>query len=261
MKKIETINLTKHELPVVISIPHSGVHITQQMEAVLLDNVIFSNVDWYLPQLYSFLDELGFTTIINNISRYEIDPNRDIKNQNKEASYTKNLIYTKTTFGDEIYKKELDSSEIERRINEFYIPYHQTIKDALHEKLKHFDKVYLIDLHSFGRDLSADIILGNDSGKTISDSFLEIIVKLLKDEGFRVKNNVPYSGGYITKHYANKLENCEAIQVELWYGAYIDKREFGNEEFPNINETTFFNAQQKMKNFFENLKKFMTQFV
>ena len=95
----------------------------------------------------------------------------------------------------------------------------------MQEKLKYFDKVYLIDLHSFGRDLSADIILGNDEGKTTSDSFIELIGNLLKDEGFRVKTNVPYSGGYITKHYGNKLENCEALQIELWYGAYIDKME------------------------------------
>lgn len=80
------------------------------MKDNLLDNVIFSNIDWYLPQLYSFLDKLGFTTIINNITRYEIDPNRDIKNQNKEISYVENFIYTKTTFGDEIYRKELNSN-------------------------------------------------------------------------------------------------------------------------------------------------------
>ena len=258
MKKFEILNLTKHELPVVISIPHSGVNITEKMKVNLLDNVIFSNVDWYLPQLYSFLEELGFTTIINNINRYEIDPNRDIKDQNQNASYVESFIYTKTTFGNEIYKKELDSSEVEQRINEFYNPYHQVLKNALQEKLKYFDKVYLIDLHSFGKDLSVDIILGNDNGKTTSDSFLELIVKLLKDEGFRVKNNVPYSGGYITKHYGNRLENCEALQIELWYGAYIEKRKFGDEEFPNINETVFLNAQQKMKEFFEKLKKFVT---
>ncbi len=32
IKRIETLNLTRHELPVVISIPHSGEYITENMQ-------------------------------------------------------------------------------------------------------------------------------------------------------------------------------------------------------------------------------------
>lgn len=253
--KIETINLNNHKLPVIISIPHSGIYLSKNMYDNLLDNIILPNMDWYLPQLYTFLKELDFTIIINNVSRYVIDPNRSISSEIKEqGTYIDNFVYTKTTFGKEMYKIKLNKEEIENRINEFYNPYHQTIQKAIDSKLKHFNKVYLIDLHSFGRDVSADIVLGNDNGNTTSDSFLQIVNKLLLDEGFKVKNNKPYSGGYITKHYGNK-SSCEALQIELWYQTYINKRDFKEEELPDICQELFENAQHNMKNFFINLSK------
>ena len=256
MQKIETFNLHKHDFPFVISIPHSGEYITPKMKSNLQDNVIFSNIDWYLPKFYYFLKEMGFTTIINRVSRYVIDVNRGLEQRDKENNYTKNLVYTKTTFGNEIYKSEISNSEIEDRINQFYIPYHQMINQAIQEKLKYFNKVYLIDLHSFGRDLRADIILGNGNGKTTNKAFLEQIEKMLNKEGFRVKNNELYSGGYITKYYGSKRGRCETLQMELWYGTYIEKRDFANEEFPNINEELFLETQQRIRNFFEALKNY-----
>lgn len=76
-----TINTSLHELPVVISLPHSGTYITSEMAENLMDDVIFPNTDWYLPKLYGFLKELGFTIIINNMNRHLIDVNRDINDK------------------------------------------------------------------------------------------------------------------------------------------------------------------------------------
>lgn len=253
--KIKTLNLTNHELPFVISIPHSGTYISERMNNKLLDNVIFPSMDWYLPELYSFLEELGFTTIINNVSRYEIDPNRNIEKQGIGDSFVHNFIYTKTTFEDDMYAKDLESDDIEYRIDKFYMPYHQAINNALQEKLKYFDKVYLIDLHSFGKDLNVDFIIGDDDGKTASKEFVNLIEKLLNNEGYTFKENTPYRGGYITRHYGNEIENCETLQIEIWYGAYINKENVKNEQFPKINEMLFKDAQEKMKSFFKGLKK------
>ena len=76
-----TINTSLHELPGVISLPHSGTYITSEMAENLMDDVIFPNTDWYLPKLYGFLKELGFTIIINNMNRHLIDVNRDINDK------------------------------------------------------------------------------------------------------------------------------------------------------------------------------------
>ncbi|MCI8308845.1 MAG: N-formylglutamate amidohydrolase [Clostridia bacterium] len=254
-KKIQLINENNHKYPFIISIPHSGTLISENMNSNLVDNIILANMDWYLPKFYRFLDDMGFTVIINNVSRYMIDTNRDLESKSNDLLYNKNLIYTKTTFNKDMYKLELSKNEIQYRIDNYYIPYHKEIEKNLKEKLKYFDKVYLIDLHSFGKNVDADIVLGNDFGKTTSKEFFEIIKNNLEECNFKVKENAPYRGGFITRNYKEKFKNCETLQIELWYGAYIDNREFVEEYKPSINKKLFYNAQNKMKNFFDKLKK------
>ena len=53
------------------------------------------------------------------------------------------------------------------------------------------------------------------------------------------------------------LKNCEAIQIELWYQTYIDKRSFGNEELPVINNELFGETSRRMENVFIELKKWL----
>lgn len=253
--KIYLFNESKHNYPFVISIPHSGILITEEMNKNMNKEIILANMDWYLPQLYNFLEDMGFTVVINNISRYVIDPNRSLKDETIDLSYSKNLIYTKTTFNKKMYINKLSQEEIQERIDEYYIPYHKEIEKQIKEKLKYFDKVYLIDLHSFGKNVEADIVLGNDYGKTTSKEFFCLIKNEFEKNKFKVSDNKPYKGGYITKYYKEKFSNCETLQIELWYGTYIDSREFGEEYLPKLNEELFKCMQCKMENIFNVLKK------
>lgn len=254
IKKYQIINSNKNEIPVIITIPHSGIYLNKFIYDNLLEDVILANTDWYLQDFYSFLEELGFTVIINNISRYVIDPNRDINAKN-ETNYTNTLIYTKTTWGKEMYKNKPDLVEITKRINNFYIPYHKSIEKEINKKLQHFNKVYLIDLHSFGREQSTDIVLGNNNETTTSQEFINYIEKILNEKNFKVQRNIPYKGGYIVRYHGKNINKCETIQIELSYKSYIEKREFGNEEFPKINKKLFTETQNKMKECFIQLKE------
>ena len=252
MGNIEIWNKEKNNYPIIISIPHSGTHLPREMKEKMLENCVLANMDWYLPKLYSFLKESGYTTIINNVSRYVIDTNREIMDSNDD-SYAKNYIYTKTTWGYDMYKKTPNKNEIDMRIKEYYNPYHKAIKDCIDEKLKVFDKVYLLDLHSFGKDLEQDIVLGNKNGETSSKEFINKIKEGLEKQDFKVSLNKPYSGGYIIKEYAN--EKVETVQIELSYKKYIEDRCFQNEELPIINNELFDKTQEKMKKFYEKLNE------
>lgn len=250
MNKIEIWNENNNKIPIIISIPHSGTYIPKNMKENLLENVVLSNIDWYLQELYSFLKDLGFTTIINNVNRYVVDINREILD-NDNDSYTRSYIYTKTTFEKEMYKEFPNKEEIEHRINEYYKPYHKVVEQAIKEKLDKFDKVYLLDLHSFGKDINENVVLGNRKGETASIEFTNLIRNFLENYGFIVGINNPYSGGFITKKYAKN--NVETMQIELSYKTYIENRNFLNEEFPEINRSLFDETQQKLKNFFREI--------
>lgn len=248
-------NNDKHDIPVVISIPHSGFYLTKEMSENLVDDLVLANMDWYLPKLYSFLEELGYTVIINNMSRYVIDPNRKIDFDILDDSYIHNFIYPVTTFGDEIYKENISFTEVMERINKYHTPYHDLLKSAINEKLKYHDKVYLLDLHSFGNDLGVDVVLGNDYGATCSEKFMFLVKDLLNKYELLTMENDHFRGGYITRYYGEEFDGCETLQMELCYKSYIYNREYGNEDFPLIEEGTYKNAKEKMYSFFEDLKK------
>lgn len=178
MENIEIWNRENRKHPFIISIPHSGMYLPKKMKENLKDNVVLANMDWYLPKLYSFLQELEITTIVNNVSRYVIDPNREVINS-KNQSYLKEYIYTKTTFNNEIYKEPLKDEEINNRIQKYYNPYHKAIDELITDKLTRFDRVYLVDLHSFGKELKEDIVLGNRNGQTASHEYMGEIKKCL----------------------------------------------------------------------------------
>ncbi len=247
---IEIWNKDNNKIPIIVSIPHSGTYLSVAMKEKLIDNTILTNMDWYLPKLYLFLQNLGITTLVNNVSRYVIDTNREITDC-KSDSYVQNYIYTKTTFNHEMYKKVLDNNEINYRIKEYYTPYHHFITNLISDKLAKFNKVYLIDLHSFGKDIEEDIVLGNKNYKTASYEFTDLIKDSLEKNEFKISLNKPYSGGYIVKKYAS--ENVETIQIELSYKKYIENRIFGNEAFPKIDNNLFNKTQEKLKSLFEEL--------
>lgn len=249
VEAITIINGNNNKLPFVISIPHSGLYITKEMNDNLRDNVILSNSDWYLIELYSFLEELGFTVVINNINRYVIDPNRELKLDEGE-DYSKSLIYLKTTFSKEIYKIKPRKKEIAKRISQYYNPYHAELQKQINIKLNKFDKVILIDLHSFGKNVNSDIVLGNNNHETMSKETFNKIKNCFENSGFCINENTPFRGGYITRKYGISNGKCESIQIELSYKKYIDNRQFMEEESPKVNELIMNICKDKLKETF-----------
>jgi N-formylglutamate deformylase/formiminoglutamase len=251
---ITVINSCNNKLPFVISIPHSGLYITKEMNDELNDDVILSNSDWYLKELYSFLEEFGFTVIINNISRYVIDPNRELDLTNRD-NYANSLIYMKTTFSKDIYKIIPNEEEIKDRINKYYLTYHDELQKQIDYKLNSFDKVTLIDLHSYGKNIEADVVLGDDNHNTMNKKTFNMIKELFVNNGFTVKDNDPYKGGYITRKYGMNNSRCESIQIELSYKKYIGNRDFDEEELPVIDKKAMNNCEKRLKKVFSLLLK------
>ena len=247
-------NRELHELPVVISMPHSGVCITDRMGQNLKSDAILANMDWYLPELYDFLEDMGFTVVINRVSRYVIDPNRELTG-GKQPDYTKALIYEKTTFSRDLYRCAPSEAETQERIDRFYQAYHQTLQDLIAEKQKYFDRVYLLDLHSFGKELDADVVLGNCDGRSMSESLTRYIKDLFTANHYTVSLNRPFRGGYIVRHYGSANGRCESLQIELAYRAYIAKRNIGEEAFPQIDGCTMRDGREKLRRIFEKLKQ------
>ncbi|WP_154439311.1 N-formylglutamate amidohydrolase [Tissierella pigra] len=240
---------------VITSIPHGSSCITSEMENNMIQNVLLTNNDWFLNDLYDFLYKVNIAKISANYSRYVIDVNRNISKKHMEEDYTKSLIYHKTTFGKHIYENSLPNKVIESRIKVFYEPYHTCLLNEINNILKERNKVYLLDLHSFYVQSTADIVLGTCGGSTCSQEFLNIVYKAFIDEGFTVKvDEKGLKGGYIVSHYSS-IENVEAIQIEIRYTTYIEDRYFGEEEIHHRDNMLFNKTKERLERVFKNIVK------
>lgn len=246
---VEVRNGGLHALPFVVSLPHSGVLLTQEMARSLKEGVVLANMDWYLPMLYDFLEEMGFTVLINRVSRYVIDPNRDLRDLDAQE-YSRAPVYTATTFGRRMYDAPPGPQAVRSRIARCYDAYHTALRTALERKIAHFGSVTLLDLHSFGKRTGPDAILGDGDGRTMDEARVRRIQSLFAQNGFEPALNQPFRGGYITRHYGHAGSPCQSLQIELAYDAYIGRREFGEEEFPRIDPAVMNACRGRLKTIF-----------
>lgn len=256
IKPFTIYNEEKNNYPVVISLPHSGTWIPEEMRNNLRQEAILANTDWFLPELYQFLSAKGCTVIENRVNRYVVDPNRE--SQMAGADYQNTVVYQQNTFGNPLYSKPLSEKIINERLENYDWPYHHALQALIEQKKAHFVKVYLIDLHSFAeypnRDVSipADFVIGNQEDQTSSVDLREFLMMLLEKEGFSVSNNHPFRGGFITRQYGQQ-DDTEALQLEIRYKQYIENRSFGEEELTTYDPELFSAAQKRLETVFEKL--------
>lgn len=253
MELFEVSNQFSNEYPIVVSIPHSGTHIPKYIRNQMIQPIILPNMDWHLPELYSFIPKMGITVIKANISRYVVDVNRSL-----EGDYTggyHSLVYQRTTFDRPMYESPLKEDEIKQRIEMYYLPYHLALEQLLRDKLEKFPKVYLLDMHSFFADFTeipnGDVILSDRDHETASPQTMKVLHDNLAAEGYTVTENY-IKGGHITGGFGAMFgKRIESIQVELRYTAYLENRYFDEEEVWKWGNVLFSCAQQKLKRVFQ----------
>lgn len=154
------------------------------------------------------------------------------------------LVAMKTLYGGHaIYKSgmEPNSTEIQKRIDNYYTPFHSAVRDAVQSNIEEFGLSLLFDVHTcpdIGAfkdpdqgNQRADIIISDRFGTTCDARFMDALEKVGNHHGFSVKRNDPYTGGYNTRNYgADGIyagQGAQSLQIE-WNRKTlgIDQRSF-----------------------------------
>lgn len=203
--------------PLVISIPHSGTDIPQDIAPLCNRASKHEHTDWALTELVATLSE---TTLAATISRYIVDVNR-FNPRNGKA--TQPIIPRIDEKGNQLFynypSKQKQSDWLER----YYKPYYHTLENLLHQKLECHSKVLLIDLHSYDDELfqTSDIILGTRKKQTIREEMLKQLQSLFHEEGLSTRVDTPFSGGNIIATFG-KHPSIEVVQIEVPYSLYLE---------------------------------------
>lgn len=223
-------------LPILISIPHCGTEFPPELQDRFLPEILEypDDTDWFVHSLYDFCERHGVTIIQSRYSRYVIDLNRDPAGQNlyDDGRTETGLLPDKTFAGAPLYKDGRGPTpcEVEERLLKYFVPYYRKIESVLRELRLTSRQVMLWDAHSIPRHVPSvraepfpDLMLGNQDGKTAHPKLVELaLAKLSRGNRFKVANNNPFKGGYITRYFGKPANRVHALQLEMSQDVYLD---------------------------------------
>ena len=231
----------KTKSPLVISIPHSGTDIPQDIASLCNLAAKREHTDWALQELVAPLSE---TTLVATVSRYIVDVNRF---KPRAGKATQPIISRIDEKGNLLFNNYPSKQKQADWLEQYYTPYYLHLENLLNEKSEQHKRVLLVDLHSYDDKLfkTTDIILGTRKKQTLSPDTLEKLQVLFHEEGLTTRVDTPFSGGNIIATFG-KQARIEAVQIEVPYSLYLEGHSLHPERATTL-QTKFQTIFQKLK--------------
>lgn len=229
-----TFTLRQGNSPLLISIPHGGTVIPDDMRSLYTPEALsLADTDWHLETLYAFAERYDATIICAKYSRYIIDLNRPA---NGESLYpgmvTTTLCPTESFRGGPLYREGLepDDAEIARRVDAVWHPYHSMLKDEIARLRALHPDVLLWEAHSIASLLPRlfsgklpDFNFGTSDGQSCTKAVIASAVNAVRDKACSWVLNGRFKGGFITRKYGDPANGVHAIQLELCQSLYMEE--------------------------------------
>jgi len=215
--------------PFILSLPHCSKRIPEEIKwtYALTNEEIWESTDRGVLEIFGSLP--AEKILFAQWNRLVVDLNRSADRRDG-----KGVVPQIDYHGRSIYRSGCipTEQEIERRLSEYYWPFHKHLTEALIET----NGKALFDCHSLNGTgpeeapdpgkRRKDIVLGNhgdDSGDTgpmrnslsCPPETLQLIKKAFEKYGFSVSLNDPYPGGFITTYHGKHLAGMGKIAVQI----------------------------------------------
>ncbi|WP_243049752.1 N-formylglutamate deformylase [Dyella sp. RRB7] len=240
---MSTYTLHRGTAPLLISLPHDGSAIPDAISARMLPAAQRSvDTDWHVGRLYQPLaDALGASVLRPVASRYVIDLNRPADGQALYPGRRETGLVSTIGFdGQPLYRDgaEPSADEIQRRVNEFWRPYHGALSQELDRLLAEHGRVVLWEGHSIRSRVPMlfegqlpDFNLGTADGASCTPALQAKLQSILEGQSrYSFVVNGRFKGGYITRHYGRPQAGVQAVQLELAQLNYMDEDSFAYDE-------------------------------
>ncbi|HJU50237.1 MAG TPA: N-formylglutamate deformylase [Pseudogulbenkiania sp.] len=228
--------LQRGSAPLLISMPHVGTELPAELTGRLAPVAAeLDDTDWHLPRLYDFAVALGASILIPRYSRYVVDLNRPPDNANLYPGQDTTGLCPVDTFAKApLYRsgEEPDSTEIERRVERYWRPYHQALQDELSRLKAEHGVALLWEAHSIRSEVPRffegrlpDFNLGSAGGASCGADLGERLLAVAQAfPDYSAVLNGRFKGGYITRAYGQPADGVHAIQLELSLATYMEEQ-------------------------------------
>jgi N-formylglutamate amidohydrolase len=242
----------KQTVPIVFASPHSGRrYFADLLAASALEAVTLRrSEDAFVDELYEAAPAWGapllrchFPRVFLDCNRepYELDPKmfedplpEFVNSRSPRVAAGLGTIARVIATGEAIYRQRLNVDAALARIRDHYFPYHTALKTLVEETRARFGLCLLIDCHSMpsiGGPMDSDpgtrrvdVVLGDCFGTSCAPGITAFAERVMREMGYVVRRNMPYAGGFTTRHYGRPKEGVHALQIELNRALYMDER-------------------------------------
>jgi N-formylglutamate deformylase len=234
--------------PVVLDSPHSGTQYPADFTCVAPMNVIRKAEDSFVDELFEAAPECGASLQRALFPRAYIDPNRSLQDidaallagpwpvplcPSEKTRFGHGLVWRICPPDYPIYDRKLEVVEMQERIDTYWRPYHQALRQTLDETYRRFGSVWHINCHSMptaplpyaygGASGWGDFVLGDRDGSTCSPDFTEFVAETLRSYGYDVRINDPYKGVELIRAHSNPEQGRHSLQIEINRSIYMDE--------------------------------------
>ncbi len=229
-------SLHQGSLPLLISIPHMGTRIPDDIAATMTPAAARTeDCDWHLERLYAFAKRMGASLLMPSYARYVIDLNRPPDGANLYPGQDTTGLLPVDTFDKEpLYRdgRLPDEAEIARRRAVYWQPYHDALARELAALKEKHGSALLWEAHSIRSHVPRffdgrlpDFNFGTSGGASAVPGIAEALVAAVERHGgYTAVANGRFKGGYITRHYGQPAQRVHAVQLELTQITYMEER-------------------------------------
>lgn len=237
-------------VPLVLDSPHSGTDYPDDFNHISNFEVLRRAEDTYIHELYANAPEMGATLIGAHFPRSYIDVNRGLDeidtsildgewtgaiSDSEKAKVGIGLIWRVNQLNENIYDRKLSIEEACARINNYWQPYHDTLRSTLDEAHEKFGKVVHLNCHSMpeiSNESSKEgsgvqrpqFCLGDRFGTTCDPEIVQLTKYTLEGLGYQVSVNEPYAGVELVRAYSNIEKNRHSLQIEIRRDLYMNEK-------------------------------------
>ncbi|MEM6587657.1 MAG: N-formylglutamate amidohydrolase [Pseudomonadota bacterium] len=235
---------------VVFASPHSGRDYPESfMRQSLLDkHAIRSSEDAFVDDLFAAAPNCGAPLIAAGMPRAFVDVNRSEdeldpaliqgvrrSGHNPRVASGLGVVPRVVANGKAIYSGKITRAEAQRRIDDYWRPYHTALRAELDRAKAVFGQAILLDCHSMPHEAMdsvaqtgtprPDVVLGDRFGAAASDQIVGLVEDAFHNAGLTVTRNTPFAGAYVTQHYGRPSSGIHTIQIEIDRSLYMDERQ------------------------------------
>jgi N-formylglutamate deformylase len=243
-----TVSRPSHQLvPLLFASPHSGrAYSPEFIAAARLDPLnLRRSEDSFVDELFAAAPEHGAPLVCATFPRAFCDANREpweldpamfadplppwVNTTSARVGAGLGTIARIVASGETIYRGKLAFAEAQQRVESCWQPFHDTLDALIAGTRAVFGGCLLVDCHSMpsqggGRGVRmADFVLGDAHGTACTPLVTQFIERVLVEQGYVVRRNDPYAGGYITRHYGRPRERVHVVQIEVARELYMDE--------------------------------------